>query len=104
MTHNDTTTLETLRAELDGIDGRLLDAMRERLDCCCRIGHHKKLHAVPMMQPHRIGIVQRRAEEFAFAHDMSAEFLRAVYELIIEETCRLEDEIIAMPPAPPDAL
>lgn len=104
MTYDDTTTLDALRAELDGIDRQLLEAIRERLDCCCRIGHYKKLHAVPMLQPHRVGIVQRRAEEFAATHGLSAEFLRGLYKRIIEETCRLEDEIIASPPAPRGAL
>jgi chorismate mutase len=51
-----------------------------------------------MMQPHRIGIVQRRAEEFAAVNGLRAEFLRSVYELLIEEACRLEDEIIGTPP------
>lgn len=90
--------LQKLREELDGVDRRLLEIIRFRLDCCARIGHHKKLHGVPMLQPHRIDIVQRRAEEFASVHGLSAEFLRALYECIIEETCRLEDEIIGTPP------
>lgn len=90
-------TLEALRARLDGIDGQLLDVVRQRLDCCGAIGHYKKRHAIPMMQPHRIGIVQLRAEDFAMKHGLSAKFFRTLYELIIEETCRLEDEIIAAP-------
>ena len=96
--------LEALRGELDAIDQRLLETLRERLGCCVRIGHYKKRHAVPMMQPHRIGIVQRRAEAFAIEHGVRPEFLRALYELIIEETCRIEDNIIASPPHGPGAL
>ena len=87
--------LQALREELDAIDHRLLAVVRDRLACCCRIGHHKRVHAVPMMQPARIGVVQQRAAAFAQANGLSADFLRRLYELIIEETCRLEDEIIA---------
>lgn len=90
-------TLVTLRSELDAIDQRLLETLRERLGCCARIGHYKKRNGVPMMQPHRIGIVQSRAEAYAIAHGISPEFLRALYERIIEETCRIEDDIIASP-------
>ncbi|WP_445288170.1 chorismate mutase family protein [Variovorax atrisoli] len=92
--------LQLLRDELDGLDRSLLHILRQRLDCCCRIGLHKREHAIPMMQPHRIGVVQERAAVFAAEHGMSPEFLRALYELIITETCRLEDEIIGAPVAP----
>jgi chorismate mutase len=91
--------LQALRDELDGLDGILLETLRQRLDCCCRIGLHKRDHTIPMMQPHRIGVVQARAAAFAAAHGMSPSFLRELYELIIAETCRLEDEIIGIPPA-----
>ncbi len=84
-----------MRRELDTIDATLLRTLKARLACCERIGEHKKIHGVPMMQPHRIGIVQARAAEFAAAQGVSAPFLRALYELIIAETCRLEDAIIA---------
>jgi len=93
--------LQALRDELDGLDRTLLEALRQRLDCCCRIGLHKRDHAIPMMQPHRIGVVQERAAAFAAERGMSPTFLRALYELIITETCRLEDEIIGAPAMPP---
>ncbi|WP_219910101.1 chorismate mutase family protein [Variovorax sp. WS11] len=86
--------LQALREELDQIDMRLLRVVRDRLECCGRIGHHKRQHGVPMMQPARIGVVQQRAATFAQAHGVNADFLRSLYELIIAETCRLEDEII----------
>jgi len=92
--------LALLRGELDDLDRTLLETLRRRLDCCCRIGLHKRDHAIPMMQPHRIGVVQARAAAFAAAHGMNADFLRSLYELIITETCRLEDEIIGVPPTP----
>jgi len=92
--------LQALRDELDGLDRTLLETLRQRLDCCCRIGLHKRDHAIPMMQPHRIGVVQERAAAFAAEHAMSPAFLRALYELIITETCRLEDEIIGVPATP----
>ena len=92
--------LQALRDELDALDRTLLETLGQRLDCCCRIGLHKRDHAIPMMQPHRIGVVQARAAAFAAQHGMSPVFLRAVYELIITETCRLEDEIIGAQPGP----
>lgn len=86
--------LEAMRGELDKIDVQLLEALRARLQICERIGHHKKAYGVAMMQPHRIGIVQARAAQFAAANGISAPFLRKLYEVIITETCRIEDAII----------
>lgn len=86
--------LEDLRRELDHIDRALLESLRQRLDCCMRIGAHKKIHDIPMMQPQRIGVVQQRAADFAAANRLNPSFLHALYALIIEETCRLEDEVI----------
>jgi len=86
--------LEELRAELDATDERLLELLRDRIDCCVRIAHVKRDHGVPMMQPHRIGLVQARAAAFAAEHDVDPAFLRGLYDLIIAETCRVEDLVI----------
>ncbi|CAN7499446.1 MULTISPECIES: chorismate mutase [unclassified Variovorax] len=86
--------LERLRDELDVIDKALLAAIRDRLACCRQIGLHKKRNGIPMMQAGRIGVVQQRASLFAQQHGLNGEFLRQLYELIIEEACRLEDAII----------
>ncbi len=88
------TDIEVLRAELDGIDMRLLDTLRARIECCVDIARVKRAQNIPMMQPHRIGVVQRRAAEYGEQHGIAREFLRQLYELIIAETCRVEDEII----------
>ncbi|MER5640344.1 chorismate mutase family protein [Kitasatospora sp. NPDC002227] len=96
-------TLEELRSELDAIDGRLLEELRARIEICVEIAHVKRAHDVPMMQPHRIGIVQERAAKYAAQHGMSGTFLRGLYELIIAETCRVEDLIIDSPEADAEA-
>ena len=60
--------LTVLRGELDAIDGQLLEILRARIECCVRIAEHKREHGVPMMQPHRIGLVQERAARFGAEH------------------------------------
>jgi chorismate mutase-like protein len=87
--------LERLRAQLDALDQALLDTMRDRIRCCVRIADVKRRHAVPMMQPHRIAIVHERAASYAAEHGIDAEFLHRVYDLVIDETCRVEDLVIA---------
>ena len=86
--------LDTLRNRLDRIDAELLERIRERIECCAEIARFKRANGMPMMQPHRIDTVHRRAAEYGTAHGVDRAFLRRLYELIIEETCRVEDEII----------
>ena len=86
--------LEPLRAELDALDRLLLDTVRDRIRCCVRIGETKRRLGVPMMQPQRIDLVQRRATAYAAQHGLDAGFLGRLYDVIVEETCRVEDLVI----------
>jgi chorismate mutase len=90
----DQDTLEMLRADLDRIDVEFLAALGARVDVCRSIAYYKREHGVPMMQPHRIGVVQQRAARFAEANGLDVTFMKQMYDLIIEETCRIEDLII----------
>lgn len=96
-TSNAEVGLAGLRAELDLVDETLLDILKSRIDLCVRIAEHKREHGVPMMQPHRIGVVQERAARYGAEHGIDGTFLRRLYELIIEETCRVEDLVIDAP-------
>ncbi|MFD8493633.1 chorismate mutase family protein [Amycolatopsis sp. NPDC059657] len=89
--------LEALRSQLDRTDERLLDILRTRIGICVDIAEYKREHDVPMMQPHRIGIVQRRAARYGEANGVDTDFLRRLYDLIIAETCRVEDLVIGVP-------
>lgn len=90
----DHATLEMLRADLDRIDAEFLAALGARVDVCRSIAYYKREHGVPMMQPHRIGVVQQRAARFAEATGLDQTFMKQLYDLIIGETCRIEDLII----------
>lgn len=87
--------LDELRTQLQEIDKQLLSVIRDRLVLCSRIGEFKRNNKVPMMQPQRIQIVHDRAAAFAKGNGINPIFLRRLYDLIIEETCRLEDEIMS---------
>ncbi|MEC1330161.1 hypothetical protein P9B99_15545, partial [Bacillus paralicheniformis] len=49
---------------------------------------------IPMMPPPRFNFVPERAARDADENGLSQEFLRNLYELIISETCRVEDIVI----------
>ncbi|MDJ0394064.1 chorismate mutase [Rhodococcus sp. G-MC3] len=86
--------LTSLRRDLDAVDERLRECIRERIEICSRVALVKSEFEIPMMQPGRVGVVQERARDFAREHGMSEDFLASVYELLIAEACRVEDLII----------
>jgi len=87
--------LADLRAELDDIDRALLDGIRARLEVCGRVAALKQRHGLDVLQPGRMELVHRRAQDYAHRHGMSGEFLRSLYTLLIAEACRVEDHIMS---------
>lgn len=88
-------TIDGLRSQLDAIDADLLDTLRRRIACCVEIGQLKQEQGIPMMQPHRIGLVQERAARYAVEHGINPAFLQQLYDLVIAETCRVEDLVMS---------
>jgi chorismate mutase-like protein len=86
--------LEVLRAKVDRIDESLLNGLRERIACCADIADVKRRSGMPVRQPDRAGVVQRRVARFAAENDIDDDFLRRVYHLIIEESCRVQNVVI----------
>ena len=86
--------LAELRTELDAVDGRLLEIVHARIRICAEVAELKKVHSIPMLQPGRVRIVHERAQDFARSHELSGDFIRSLYELVIGEACRVEDLII----------
>jgi chorismate mutase len=68
--------------------------LRRRLDICSDVARYKLAQSIPMMQPARIGVVTERAVKYGEEHQVSPQYLKSLFELIIEESCRLEDLII----------
>nr|WP_241386848.1 chorismate mutase family protein [Rhodococcus sp. CH91] len=87
--------LDDLRAELDAIDGALLDDVRARLEVCTRVAELKQRHGLDVLQPGRMEVVHRRAQDYAQRHGISGDFVRSLYGLLIDEACRLEDRIVS---------
>jgi chorismate mutase len=94
------TTLDEMRAEIDLLDGQLLDVVRRRLAVVHQVAEHKRDAGIPMLAQHRLDAVRRRAESYGREHGIDGAFLVRLFDVLLTETCRLEDEIIGTPPAP----
>ena len=93
--------LEGFRQEIDALDSQIIEALVKRFEIAKRVADFKKQRGIPMMQPDRVEAVKQRSRELAMQHGLDGEFMVAVYSLIIQETCRMEDEIIKAQPQPP---
>lgn len=94
----DTTTqapgLDAFREQIDRIDERLLSALAERAAVCREVAEHKRAQGIPMMQPDRVAIVADRWAELARARGLDEAFARRLCKAVVDESCRLEDELI----------
>ena len=88
------------RKELDDIDDNLMEILGRRFAVCREVARYKAEVNIPMMQPGRVAEVKRRAGERALSAGLSEEFGLKLYELIVSEACRVEDEIIAQAKQP----
>ena len=86
--------LDELREELDRIDSLLVEAVGKRFQICRRIAAVKREYRIPMMQVDRVKIVKRKAAVLAENYDISSDFIARLYDLIIDEACRLESQIM----------
>jgi chorismate mutase len=87
--------LAPFRARLDQIDARLVDMLGERFQICREVAVHKAENEIAMMQPGRVEIVRARYLQHGAEVDLPADFTAGLFDLMIDATCRAEDELMA---------
>jgi 4-amino-4-deoxychorismate mutase len=87
--------LKPFRERLDALDDQIVALLGERFDVCREIAAYKRAHDVPMMQPARVKEVRERYAERAARAELPADFIASFFGLLIDATCRMEDELIA---------
>jgi 4-amino-4-deoxychorismate mutase len=97
--HTATSGLEPFRRRLDFLDGEILRLFGDRFEVCREVAHHKREHDIPMMQPERVMEVRERYLSRGAEVELPVDFTPALFELMIEATCRMEDELMAEPAA-----
>ncbi len=89
--------LVKFRERLDPIDEEISRLLGERFQICREVAEYKDEQGIPMMQPERVGEVLGRYLARGAEAKLPAEFSEAFFELMIEATCRLEDELMEGP-------
>jgi len=86
--------LAPFRARLDQIDAQLVDLLGERFQICREVAVHKSENEIDMMQPGRVEIVRARYLRHGAEVDLPADFTAGFFDLMIDATCRAEDELM----------
>jgi chorismate mutase-like protein len=89
------TELDDFRREIDAVDDELLAVLAKRFGVIRRVAAFKGPRGIPAIIPERIEAVRERCAERGARLGVDADFLRVLYSLIIDEACRLEEELIA---------
>jgi chorismate mutase len=87
--------LAPFRGRLDEIDAQLVDLLGERFQICREVAVHKAEHEIDMMQPGRVEIVRARYLQHGAEVDLPSDFTAGLFDLMIDATCRAEDELMA---------
>lgn len=94
--------LDLFRRRLDKLDDQIARLLGERFATCREIALYKRANDIPMMQPNRVTEVRTRYLARGAEADLPSDFTEALFELLIDATCRMEDELIESPAASED--
>jgi chorismate mutase-like protein len=93
--------LSEFRRRVNSLDENLLELLGERFDICREVARYKRAERIPMMQSARVQEVKERCAQLGIKRRLDPEFVTKLYTLIIEESCRTEEQIIDAPEEPP---
>src|ERR1017187_1123059 len=89
-----TEKLRQFRRELDELDDQILELLSRRLGICREVALYKAEAGIAMMQADRVTQVKVRAVAEGKTRGLNENFVLSLYEIVITEACRIEDEII----------
>lgn len=80
-----------LRGEIDRIDAEIVKLLAERMRVARDVAEIKRELKIPVRLPERIAVVIDRNTAAATKLGLDPNYIRRIYELVIEETCRVEE-------------
>jgi len=89
--------LAVFRRQIDAIDDRMMALLGERFAVVRNVAAFKGPRGIPSIIPERVAEVRERCASKAADMGLRADFVRRLYTLIIDEACRLEDELMSSP-------
>ncbi|HEY8191851.1 MAG TPA: chorismate mutase [Alphaproteobacteria bacterium] len=85
--------LEPYRKRIDEIDDRIVDLLAVRIGIIREVGALKCREDIPAVLKDRVDEVIERAATRAGEQGINSELVRNLYTLLVDYSCRLEDQI-----------
>jgi 4-amino-4-deoxychorismate mutase len=79
---------------MDRLDANIVDLIAQRFSVCGQIAEMKGQAGIPVMQPGRVLEVRQRCARLGAERGLNPDFVDQLYQLIIAEVCRVEEELI----------
>ena len=89
-----TDPLAALRSEIDTIDNQIVALLAARMATAHRVAAIKRELGIPVVIPERIAKVIDRCAGLGAEAGLDPGYLRRLYQTIIDETCRIELELL----------
>jgi chorismate mutase-like protein len=80
--------------QIDAIDAHIVALLGERFAMVREVAAYKRPLGIPAVIPERVAEVGERCVTAAKVVGLRADFIRRLRTLIIDEACRLEDDMI----------
>lgn len=87
-------TLKPYREKIDALDDRILDLLASRTEIVREVGVVKARDNITLVQTARVEEVIERCASIGAAKGLNPDMIRRIYTLIIDESHRMEGEII----------
>lgn len=89
--------LDPFRRRLDVLDDQITRLLGERFEICRDVARYKRAHGIAVMQPDRVLEVRTRYLARGAEAELPSDFTAELFELLIDATCKMEDEVIDAP-------
>jgi chorismate mutase len=85
--------LEDLRREIDAVDRKILELVRERVELVMKVGEYKRERKMPVYDPARESEMLERLSNAAVP-PLDGHTIRRVFERLVDESRRIEQRHI----------
>lgn len=85
--------LKPYRQRIDALDDQIIDLLVQRVGIIREVGQFKFDNDIPAVLQDRVVEVRERAAARAAAKGLDADLVRSLYQILIEYSCNLEEEI-----------
>lgn len=89
------TLLSEHRRRIDELDDQIVRLLAERFEVVREVAKIKAAHNIPVRLPERIREVCERNSVHGAERGIDPNFIRQIYDQIVEASCSLEDDLVA---------